>query len=107
MKQGAKVRATVRAKRSRQTAIAAIARELLYGGTLARVWPAYLTPVIVVNDEYPLLLCVKSPAGLLTWRISKEEMEFFDWLDVRANSGERATDRTPILMALAEDGSLE
>ena len=94
--------ATARAERSREATKAAAARELLYGGTLARIWPAYTTNVRRPNPEYPYLLCVESPAGLLTWRLSEDEAVFFEWLPNRQNTGELAADRTPILMALAE-----
>ena len=94
--------ATARAERSREATKAAAARELLYGGTLARIWPAYTTNDKRDNPAFPRLLCVESPAGLLTWRLAEDEAKFFDWLPKRQNTGQLAVDRTPVLMALAE-----
>lgn len=104
MKRGEPVPASVRAERSRAATKAATARELLYAGILARLWPSYVTTVIRENPEFPWLLCVESPVGLLIWRLSIEERPFFEWIAEKPNAGERAIDRTPLLMALAADG---
>lgn len=95
--------ATEKMKRSREMTKRMAARELVYAAILARIWPSYLAQVARENPEYPLILCVESPAGMLTWRLSTEEAVFFaDWLQERENNGERASDRDPTLMALAE-----
>jgi hypothetical protein len=100
-----KLSATARAERSRATTRAATARELLYAGVLSRVWPAYLTAPVKPNDGYPWLLCVESPVGVIVWRLAIDEREFFEWVtEERPNAGERAHDRTAILMALSADG---
>lgn len=104
MKAGEKLSATARAERSREATKAAIARELLYAGILARIWPAYVAHS-VVNTGFPYLLCVDSPAGTLRWRLSDEEREMFDWVNVTDWNGEKPVDRTAVLLALATDGS--
>lgn len=97
--------ATDRAERSRDATKRAIARELMMACILARVWPSYLTTPRYVNAEYPLLLCVSSPSGLLVWRVSLEERPLVeDWLPLRARTTEMPVDRLPILQALAENG---
>lgn len=107
MKRGETLSATARAERSREATKAAIARELLYASILARLWPAYLCEVHGINEDFPYLLCVQAPSGdRLTWRLSPEEYTAFEWLGpVHSNSGERAKDRTDVLLALATDGS--
>ncbi len=101
MKKGTTLTATEKMDRSREMTKRMAARELLYAGVLARLWPAYLAPSKPSNDAFPLLLCVESPAGLLTWRLDSDECVMFDWLEQRDNAGEKATDRTPILHGLA------
>ncbi len=101
-KNRAPLSATARAERARATALAATARELLYAGIIARLWHSYISDV--VNTDFPFLLCVDSPAGLLTWRLTNEESEMFDWVERGATHLKRAIDRTPILHALAANG---
>ena len=102
-KDGRVLTATEKAERARATTRAALTRDLLYGGILSRLWPSYV--VATKNPEYPWLLCVETPIGeLLTWRIAVDEADLVVALEERPNTGEKATDRTPILMALAQDG---
>lgn len=107
MKLHSKLSATARAERSREATKQAIARELLYAGILARMWPAYVATGDPkrVNADFPYILCVDSPAGTLRWRLSEEEREMFDWIDVTDWNGEKPVDRTATLLALATDGS--
>lgn len=88
------------ADRSRAATKNAIARELLYAGILARLWPSYVAHV--ENDDYPHLLCVDSPAGILTWRLTPDEHEAFEWVPRGESTYKRAQDRVPILHALAD-----
>jgi hypothetical protein len=105
VRKGETISATSRAERSRETTRAATARELLYAGVLSRVWPSYLTVPRRPNADYPWLLCVESPVGVIVWRLATDEREFFEWVtEERPNAGERAHDRTAILMALSADG---
>lgn len=104
MRKGQTLSITAKLERARAMSRAAASRELLYAGVLARLWPAYITP-IPDNDDYPACLCVESPAGLLTWRLAADErdMPYFAWLERRKTDLKRATDRTPLLLALAEN----
>ncbi len=98
---------TQKLERSRETTKRLTARELWSGIIFARLWPSYLTPTAPENKDYPRLLCIDSPAGLLVYRISTEEQAVFkgeDWIATRSNCGEKADDRTPVLMALAAGG---
>jgi hypothetical protein len=114
MKRGETLSATARAERARESTKAAIARELLYAGILARIWPAYVMKPEPSGrgdrNEYwlrafPYILAVESPAGWLSWRLSPEEYEGFEWVQKRDWKGEKVQDRTAILLALATDGS--
>lgn len=114
MKRGETLSATARAERAREATKAAIARDLLYAGILARMWPSYvMKPEPNGQSErneywlraFPYILAVESPAGWLSWRLSPEEYEAFDWVPMRAHAGEKVTDRTATLLALATDGS--
>lgn len=97
--------ATQRMERSRVSTRLSMARELMTAGILARLWPSYLTTPKIPNEDYPLLLCVESPAGLLVWRIAADERPFFeDWIHERPRQNEQAIDRLPILQNLAENG---
>ncbi len=102
MKAGETLSATARMERSREATKRAAARELLYCGILARLWPSFVAEVD--NPVYPWIVCVQSPAGELTWRLTEEERPFFDWMETGATSLKRAIDRTPTLMALAGNG---
>jgi hypothetical protein len=74
------------------------------GGILARLWPAYLIDWTDRNPEYAYLLCVESPAGLLVWRLTGDELPLFEYLPRRARTSERPIDRLPIMQALAAHG---
>lgn len=103
MKAGTTLSATEKMERSREQTKRMATRELLYAAVFARLWPSYLAEVRPANDSYPVILCVESPAGRLTWRISSEELPYFEeWLKTTPNAGERAEDRTPVLMALSD-----
>ena len=106
MRRGETVPASVRAERSRQATKAATARELCYAGILARVWPSYITEPIKPQPHFPFLLCVESPAGLLVWRLSDEEVVMFQYLPCRKNDGRKAEEKVPALLSLAADGWL-
>lgn len=115
MKRGEVLSATARAEKSRQATKNAIARELLYAGILARLWPAFVMapdPEKLQSErekrylrEYPYILAIESPAGWLAWRLSPEEHEAFEWVPTREHQGEKVEDRTAVLLALATDGS--
>ncbi len=102
--------ATERAHRSREATKAAIARELLYAGILARIWPAFVILLPMGKTEkaeawrakFPYILCIESPAGWLAWKLDPEEYIAFDYLPKRKHNGERVTDRVPTLQALSE-----
>lgn len=98
--------ATERMARSRETTKAVVARELIYAGVLSRVWPSYITTPNKLrnNPSFPYLLCVKSPAGLLVWRLTEDEAIFFDWLEERPNDGADSEDKAATLYALASGG---
>ena len=94
---------------SRRATKDAITRELCCAGILARIWPSYLTEPknIKQNPNMPALLCVDSPADLLVWRLSLEELEGFKGLPhlpYRENDGRPAADKTVALYTLAFDG---
>ena len=91
-----------RAARSRAATQAALVRELLYASILSTFWPAHICPAKRANDEYKHVLCVQTPAGLLTWRVTAEELSLFEHLP-RREQAINATDRTAILLALATD----
>lgn len=102
---GVPISATARAERSREVTKAALARELWYAAILARLWPAYIANDSRENPSFPHVLCVDSPAGLLTWRMSADELDLFEFLDVpRKNLPIAPRDRQPVLMALAANG---
>jgi hypothetical protein len=97
--------ATERMQRSRAVTQTAMTRELLYAGVLARVWPSYLTEPIKPQPNMPALLCVESPAGLLVWRLSLEELDGFkEWLPYRPNDRRPSEDKLVALQVLAFDG---
>lgn len=98
--------ATERAARSREATKAAIARELLYVGILARLWPSYVTDAVKPeqNPHLPYLLVVETPAGTIVWRLTAEEVAFFDHLPIRQNDGFQADDKIGVLYALAAEG---
>ncbi len=103
MLKGERLTATAKMERSRQMTKRMAERELMYAVLLSRLWPSYLTAPKRENLEYPLILCVESPAGLLTWRLEPEAVAgWFSGLPKRANSGEVATDRTGVLLALID-----
>jgi len=103
MNKGTTLTATEKMERAREMTKRMATRELLYAGVFARLWPSYLAEAKPANDSYPAVLCVESPAGRLTWRVSSEEMPYFEeWLQSTPNAGEKAEDRTPVLMALSE-----
>lgn len=105
MPKGQTLTATERMERSRATSRMAMARELMMAGILARLWPSYLTTPKIPNEEYPLLLCVESPAGRLIWRLSIDELAFFeDWISTQPRVDETPADRLPVLQSLAENG---
>lgn len=114
MLKGEKLSATARAERSREATKQAMARDLLYAAILARIWPA----VVMKPDpdgksdsvkrglvEFPYILAIDSPAGWLTWKLSPDEYEMFDWVPKREHHGETVTDKLPALTLLATDGS--
>jgi hypothetical protein len=98
--------ATEKMERSRATTKYVAARELLYAGILARIWPAFLTEPKQPQVNFPALLCVESPVGLLVWRLTLEELEGFKetGLKYRANPGMPAEDKMAALYALAMEG---
>lgn len=104
MLKGETLSATARAERARANTQRAMARDLFAGGVFARVWPSYLVDSSDLNAAYPWLLCVESPAGLMVWRLTDEEMPFVAYLPRRQRTTERPEDRLPILQALAEHG---
>jgi hypothetical protein len=104
MKRGETVSASVRAERARESAKQAIARELLYAGILARLWPSYVMQSNRKSDDGWFILAVESPAGWLWWKLSPDERQAFEWLPEREHDGQIVKDRTPTLMALALDG---
>jgi len=101
---GSTVSATARAHASREATKKAMTRELLSGRIFARTWPAYVTAPKTPNASFSLLLCVESPAGLLTYRLSEDEYGLVDGIPRRPNTGENPVDRLPILHALATIG---
>ncbi len=101
MKKGETLTATEKMERARQNTRAAMARELLYGVILSRLWPAWLHPTD--NAGYPLIMVVESPAGRLTWRIAIDETATVEHLEQREPVSQKtAADRMPILLALAD-----
>lgn len=96
------ISASQRADISRKATQRAFIREMLTAAILARLWPSYLTTPRYENAEYPALLCVESPAGLLVWRVSADELPTFGWLKPRVRTTEDAKDRIPTLQALAD-----
>jgi hypothetical protein len=107
MRKGTTLTATEKMDRAREATKRLATRELWSGLIFARLWPAYITPTKPANNDYPLLLCIESPAGLLIYRVSEEEkviVEDEDWLPTRPNAGEKAVDRTPLLIAIAGGG---
>ena len=84
------------------TWIVAIVVLLLCAAIFSTLWPAHLAPDKSGNPSYPLVLCINTPAGLLTYRISVEESDLFDHLPKR-DTPIGPTDRTVILMALASE----
>lgn len=93
---------TARAERARQTARLAMARDVMHGAILARIWPAYIASS--KNADYPYVLCVESPAGLLAWRLDAVDRALLDWLPKRLSELVAVTDRMPILLHLASEG---
>lgn len=93
-------------ERSRQRTKIVVARELLYVGILARLWPSWLAKPLKpkANPAFPHILCIDTPAGLLVWRLTDEEVEFFDYVDRRENDGRSAEDKEGALYALVSEG---
>lgn len=77
-------------------------RDILTARILSRVWPAYTVPW--PNADYPLLVCVDSPAGHLTWRAAADEVDLFAELPQRQRGKEMPLDRTEVLHNLAVNG---
>jgi hypothetical protein len=88
-------------ERARETAKAAAGRELLYAGILARLWPSVVMQSGRESDAGWFILAVESPAGWLSWKLSPEERDAFEWVPMRDWHGEKVEDRTPVLLALA------
>ncbi len=101
-----KLSATEKMERSRERTKAVVARELLYAGILARLWPSWIAEPSkpAQNPAFPWLLCIETPAGLLVWRLSEAESVFFDYIERRANDGRHAEDKEGTLYALASEG---
>jgi hypothetical protein len=93
-------------ERSREATKAVAARELLYAGILARLWPSWVTTPShpKTNPAFPKLLCVETPTGLLVWRLTADEAEFFDYVAQKENDGRPAGHKEGILYALASEG---
>lgn len=106
MRRGESVPASTRAERSRQATKYVTARELLYAGVLARLWPSYITTPIEPrrNPSFPWLLCVETPAGLLVWRLTDDEVVFFDYVTRKDNDGRKSENKEGTLYALASEG---
>ena len=104
-----KLSATEKMERSRERTKAVVARELLYAGILARLWPSWITTPTKVkqNPAFPLLLCIDTPAGFLVWRLTEHEADFFDYVTRLDNDGRAADDKESTLYALAAHGWYE
>ena len=96
--------ATERMRRSRERTKSVMIRELMFAGILARLWPAYITEPRIAQLNYPYLLCIDSPQGLLVWRLTRDEEPFFDWLPRRKNPGRVQVDKATALYTLAAEG---
>lgn len=98
--------ATEKMERSRERTKTVVARELLYAGILARLWPSWMTTPRhpKQNPSFPYLLCIETPAGLLVWRLTENESIFFDWVVRQDNDGRTAEDKEGALYALASHG---
>lgn len=96
--------ATERMERSREATKRVTARELLYAGVLARIWPSYVTEPSKPQPGFPFLLCIESPTGLLVWRLTEDESQGFRWLSCRPNDGRPSEDKDAALYALAMEG---
>ncbi len=86
----------------------AIARELALVAILVRsgLWPAWVTEPRKVQQGFPYVLHVDTPAGRLTYRLADGEMDMFRDLDERPNDGlgGGAAEKLAILSHLAMDG---
>ena len=101
-----KLSATEKMIRSRERTKTVVARELLYAGILARIWPAWVTTPHQPkkNPAFPWLLCVETPAGIVAWRLTSDEVTFFDHIARVENNGRRAELKEGALYALASEG---
>lgn len=93
-------------ERSRQRTKTVMARELLYVGILARLWPSWLTTPLraKANPAFPYLLGIETPVGVLVWRLTENEALFFDYVAQADNDGRPAEDKEGTLYALAAHG---
>lgn len=74
--------ATERADIARNAHVDTRTRELLWAGIGARMWPSFVAPTPDLRDGskddlFPAVLCIDSPAGRLSYRLSKDEIDAF------------------------------
>ncbi len=96
--------ATARMEGARAVSKAAITRELLWAAIGSQIWPAYLAEPRKPQENFPYILCLNTPAGLMVYRVSDEELPLFDHLDRRGIEERESGDKWAILHALAQDG---
>ncbi len=96
--------ATKRMEGARAVSKAAVTRELLWAAIGARIWPSYLAEPRKPQEMFPYILCIESPAGLLVYRVSDEELPMFERLERRGPQESDGCDKWATLHALAQDG---
>jgi len=100
--------ATDRMEAARAVKNAVLDREMMLVSLITRMpgWTSYLCSPIVPQQNFPFMVCVETPAGMLMWRVHRDEMQLFSHLKARVNTGAKQTseDKLLTLQRLATDG---
>lgn len=101
---GYQTTATERMAAARRVKDEALAREMCWAAIGSRIWPAYVMPPRIHQDNYPLVCVMVTPAGRIAYRVREDEVDLFAHLERRPNDGTVSENKVAVLMALAMDG---
>ena len=92
---------------SREATKAAVARELMLVSILTRIWPAYLFHPAKEQINLQYMVCLKTPAGPICWRLHESELELFEHITDRREKGPvnyQYGDKVALLLLLSTEG---